>query len=125
MEKLNFDELDKIPIPAGLEQRLSSSIDQWERMEHAKRRRLRMKTIGIAASIALLSGIGLYFYNQPSKSAGLRDTYSDPETAYKEAEKAIGLVAENLNRGMDQYKNANDKVYKAQKVLEKQFKIME
>lgn len=125
MEKLNFDELDKIPIPTGLEQRLSSSIDQWERMEHAKRRSLRMKTIGIAASIALLSGIGLYFYHQPSKSAGLRDTYSDPETAYKEAEKAIGLVAENLNRGMNQYKNANNKVYKAQKVLEKQFKIME
>lgn len=125
MEKLNFDELDKIPIPAGLEQRLSSSIDLWGKMEHAKRRSLRIKTIGIAASIALLSGIGLYFYNQPNESAGLRDTYSDPETAYKEAEKAIGLVAENLNRGMYQYKNANDKVYKAQKILEKQFKIME
>ena len=31
MDKLNFEELERIPIPEGLEERLSARIDEWER----------------------------------------------------------------------------------------------
>ena len=33
MDELKIDELEKIPIPEGLEERLSMKIDEWEQAE--------------------------------------------------------------------------------------------
>ena len=30
MDELNYEELERIPIPEGLEERLSAKIDEWE-----------------------------------------------------------------------------------------------
>ena len=33
MDELNWKELEQIPIPEGLEERLSAKIDEWEKRE--------------------------------------------------------------------------------------------
>lgn len=133
MEKLNIEELERIPIPEGLEERLSMKIDEWEKAEKEEveaskeqednilsMHRFRyMKIASIAAAFILVIGIGLYMN---SGSKGHTDTYSDPQTAYNEAEKAIELLAANLNKGFDAYSEANEKGANAQRLLYKYFK---
>lgn len=101
-----------IPIPEGLEQRLSDKIDEWERLEIAKTKRtVRLRTfIAVAASLVIVAGIGWHVYSsQPQAELGAQDTYSDPEVAYNEAQKAVELLAANLNKGMDMYYQSIEK----------------
>ena len=37
MDELNFEELERIPIPEGLEERLSAKIDEWEKEEQKQK----------------------------------------------------------------------------------------
>lgn len=50
------------------------------------------------------------------------DTFNDPAKAYIETQKALTLVAENLNTGFEQMENATNKIEKSNKVLDKQIK---
>ena len=76
MDELNWKELEQIPIPEGLEERLEKKIDEWEESEkrkvkseeskHSHLSHLRpltsyLKVTAIAASIALIFGVGFYF----------------------------------------------------------------
>ena len=36
MDKLNWKELEQIPVPQGVEERLSAKIDEWELAEQVK-----------------------------------------------------------------------------------------
>ena len=67
MDELNLKALEQIPIPEGLEERLSAKIDEWEREElqqkapKAQRRSLLPKALrytAVAASVALVFGVG-------------------------------------------------------------------
>lgn len=133
MEEIDFKELDNIPIPEGLEERLTDSIDKWEKAEHKHTQRLRRTAVAIAASVLMVAGIGIYFYADTlsdkedsdtqaiaSSDSGTTDTYSDPKVAYREAEKAIDLLAYNLNRGIRQYEEATDKCRRIQESMGKQ-----
>ena len=42
MDELNLKALEQIPIPEGLEERLSAKIDQWEHDEKQAKRRIRL-----------------------------------------------------------------------------------
>lgn len=138
MEEIDFKELDNIPIPEGLEERLTDSIDKWEKAEHKHTQRLCKTAVAIAASVLAVAGISIYFYADTSSddgtsdtqaiassSSGTTDTYSDPKVAYREAEKAIDLLAYNLNRGIRQYEEATDKCRRIQKSMGKQTNIKE
>jgi hypothetical protein len=138
MEEIDFKELDNIPIPEGLEERLSASIDKWEKAEHKHTQRLRKTAVAIAASVLAVAGISIYFYADTSSDDGTSDTqvlassgngttdtYSDPKVAYREAEKAIDLLAYNLNRGIRQYEEATDKCRRIQESMGKQTNIKE
>lgn len=132
MDELKIDELEKIPIPEGLEERLSMKIDEWEQAEKEEvdvseeqdgnavslRRFRYMKIASIAAAFILVIGIGLYL-NHTHK--GETDTFTDPQMARVEAEKAIGLFAENLNKGFEAYTEASEKAAHAQKILNKYY----
>lgn len=101
-----------ITIPEGLEQRLSDKIDEWERLEIAKTKRtVRLRTfIAVAASLVIVAGIGWNIYSSRSEvELGTQDTYSDPEVAYNEAQKAVELLASNLNKGMNVYYQSIEK----------------
>lgn len=123
INELNIEELERIPIPEGLEERLSAKIDEWD----AASRTVAIQTppkggwgvFALAASFILVCGIGLYFALAPTNK-GTIDTYDDPEIASLEAQKALQLLATNLNKGMAQYEAANAKGRQAEEILYKQ-----
>lgn len=131
MDGLNWKELEQIPIPEGLEERLEAKIDEWEHAEKQTRKpRLMfpkaMRYAAIAACIALVFGVGFYFLQHEDEPINLaeQDTYPDPAVAQREAEKALNLLAYNLNKGMGQLEKAKAISDRAEITLNKQLNIM-
>ena len=112
MDGLNWKELEQIPIPEGLEERLEAKIDEWERAEEqTKAKRLMfpkaMRYGAIAACVALVFGVGYHLLNQDKyTNLAEQDTYQDPLLAQQEAERALTLLAVNLNKGMGHLEKA-------------------
>lgn len=75
-----------------------------------------------AAVLLIMAGIGYSIQQQREKQYQLivadfgEDTYQDPEVAYKETQKALQLLARNLNKGTEQieklsyFNEATDKI---------------
>lgn len=133
MEGLNWKELEQIPIPEGLEERLSAKIDEWEESEKRKVKSEKLKYLfpsylkvtAIAASVALVFGVGYYFLShEESVNLAEQDTYKDPVVAQQEAEKALNLLAYNLNKGMGQLEKAKAISERTETTLNKQLNIL-
>ena len=142
MEELNWKELEQIPIPEGLEERLEKKIDEWEKKEREKVKvksekskyphtshliplTSYLKITGIAASIVLVFGLGFYFlHHQEAANLAEQDTYHDPAVAQLEAERALNLLAANLNKGMGQLEKAKAISDRTEQTLNKQLNIM-
>lgn len=135
MDELNFEELERIPIPEGLEERLSAKIDEWERKsltpalsqgEGDKRRHFFRPRIlqyaAAAACIAIVLGLG---YQKFGQKPAEQDTYQDPILAQQEAERALTLLAMNLNKGMKHLEKANAISEKAEKTLNEQLNALQ
>ncbi|WP_339835606.1 hypothetical protein [uncultured Flavobacterium sp.] len=58
------------------------------------------KWIGIAASVVLVTMIATYLYQNTTKKEDL-GTFDSPEEAFVETHKALQLVANNINSGME------------------------
>ena len=136
MDKLNWKELEQIPIPEGLEERLEAKIDEWEEREKVKvqseKRKVQylfpsyLKVTAIAASVALVFGVGYYFLSQEDPvNLAEQDTYQDPAVAQREAEKALDLLAYNLNKGMGQMEKAKAISDRTEMTLNKQLNVLE
>ena len=115
-------------VPEELEKKLSGLIDTWEQEEQEKLSIKRVRKTnwiwvgGIAASIILIFSIWTYTsYNQLNTQNLQADTYSNPDEAFKEAQKALALVSKNLNKGMVQLESANSQIKKVDDILNKQF----
>jgi hypothetical protein len=81
---------------AGFGERIISSFYEKERIEKVHgRRKFILVVSGIAAGLAILTGV--YFFLERDRD--LRDTYSDPETAYNEAMIILYNVSGRLNNG--------------------------
>ena len=130
MDRLNYEALERIPIPEGLEERLSAKIDEWEQEEtkqKAQRRRLpsALRYMAVAASVALVLGVGLHLMRQDKETnLAEQDTYQDPMQAQQEAERALNLLAYNLNKGMGHLEKAKALSDKTEKSLNKQLKVL-
>lgn len=123
-------ELERIPIPEGLEERLSNKIDEWEREEKQNTRHIRLpralRYTAIAASFALMMGVGFHWLGQEQPvNRAEQDTYQDPVLAQQEAERALNLLALNLNKGMQQLEKAKALSDKTERTLNKQLKALE
>jgi hypothetical protein len=131
MDTLNWNELDRIPIPEGLEERLEAKIDEWEKEEEqrTKRRSLMPKVLrytAIAASIAVVFGVGYHFIDSGEPvNLGQQDTYQDPILAQQEAERALNLLAVNLNKGMTQMEKARAISERTEITLNKQLSVLQ
>lgn len=90
----------EIPVPEGLEDRLSVAIDEWaaleERPKHSRMYRLRWIS-GIAASVLMVVAFSWSLY-EPAR----KDTCATPEEAYMEAHDALMQFALALNKGTEQ-----------------------
>ena len=129
MDELDYKALEQIPIPEGLEERLSTKIDQWEQEEQkAQRRRLfpkALRYIAAAASVALVIGVGYNLLNQErDRILAEQDTYQDPIKAQQEAERALMLLAVNLNKGMGHLEKAKALSDKTEKNLYEQLNVL-
>eukprot|EP00825_Cyclidium_porcatum_P005505 TRINITY_DN12685_c0_g1_i1.p1 TRINITY_DN12685_c0_g1~~TRINITY_DN12685_c0_g1_i1.p1 ORF type:complete len:394 (-),score=47.96 TRINITY_DN12685_c0_g1_i1:599-1780(-) len=101
-----------------------STQSTWEKKEergpHQKRRITNWHWIsGIAAGLFLILSMGLYTHLEQQEPV-LTDTYSNPNDAYKEAQKALLLVSDNLNKGVSELENAQKGMNKANKILDEQ-----
>ena len=131
MDELNYKTLEQIPIPEGLEERLSKMIDEWEQAEkvqRAPRRRLLPRSLrytAVAASMALVFGMGYHYFGQNEQTnLAEQDTYQDPALAQQEAERALNLLAANLNKGVGHLEKAKVLSDKAENTLNKQLKAL-
>ena len=75
--------------------------------------------LSVAASVAVLLGVGLFtlnHYNQP-KSEDL-GTYDDPEVAFRETQKALAMISESVNKGigsmnyLNEYEQSKNRIFK-------------
>lgn len=124
MKNTDWHEIDKIPLPDRLEERLSASIDKWETEERLtlSPRHGKKKWTGIAAGIAVAVGIGWYALPKPEKPDvrfSAYDTYTDPVKAKEEIERAVNLIAYNFERGIKQLDKMEAATQKAQKAINK------
>ena len=132
MDELNLKTLEQIPIPEGLEERLSAKIDEWEKEEKqqkAKHRSLFPKALrytAAAASVVLVVGVGIHLLSQDKyMDLAEQDTYQDPMQARMEAERALNLLAMNLNKGMGHLEKAKALSDKTEQTLNEQLKVFE
>lgn len=134
MDELNLEELERIPIPEGLEERLSAKIDEWERKSltpalskgEGERKRISFRPhilqyAAVAACIAIVFGLG---YQKFEQNPAEQDTYQDPVLAKQEAERALTLLAMNLNKGMEHLEKVNTINKKAEKTLNEQLNLL-
>ena len=134
MDRLNYEALERIPIPEGLEARLSAKIDEWEQAEKEQKQQKAQHRVllpralrytAIAASFALVFGVGYHLLSEDSiMNRAEQDTYQDPRLAQQEAERALNLLAYNLNKGMGHLEKAKALSDKTEKTLNKQLKVL-
>ena len=106
-----------VHIPDHLEEKLSSYID---RLPDKKRQVLFSRNwkwiSGIAAGIILAISTGLYVYRQPSSKR-----LSDQEIyACAEAQRALILVSQKLNKGTNQWQQAQKEIIETNRIVNKQ-----
>lgn len=106
MTEFNLKDLDDIQIPEHLEHRLAAQIDAWAEAESAQSKRRpiglprRAAWTSVAAAVIIAAGLTWHFI-QPSEQNLAVGEITDPEIAQREAERALQLLAVNLQKGMD------------------------
>lgn len=108
-----------VDLPEGLEERLSASIGRWQ--QESQRRRpwlrpsIRRWSMGIAASLLIAAGMGIYLQKSEPKQ---HDTFTNPALAYQETQRALQLFATALQKGEAQMAKAEKTTLKVQQTLE-------
>ena len=125
MDEPNLKTLEQIPIPEGLEERLSAKIDEWEREKKPRRRISVLRYVAAAACFALVFGVGYHLMNKnENTNLAEQDTYQDPVKAQQEAERALNMLAMNLNKGMGHLEKAKALSDKTEQSFYEKLKVM-
>ena len=124
LKYLNLKRTGEAEVPEGLEERLSMKIDLWAEEEKRANSALESKVvvptvsflarfrpyrnIAVAACISLIIGIGSVIGLLGQGNNAHKDTFDNPELARIEAEKALYLLAYNMEKGTKHLKQAKD-----------------
>ena len=84
-----------------------------------KSRKRQIAWISVAASVIVLLGVGIYAFNNGTgmKSNQELGTYDNPEEAFKQTQKALALLSNNVNVGIgsiqyvQNYENTKDQIF--------------
>lgn len=131
MNEQQIDELIKqalqteAQLPKGLEARLSAHIDalaaaEQPRIQPRSHHSWWIRIGGIAAAFAgALLWIAL---ERPSEPPIMADTFSDPKEAALVAEKALVLLSQNLNKGLEQAQASAEEMRQINQIINKHLK---
>jgi hypothetical protein len=79
----------------------------------------KAKWLSIAATVVVMLGVGTFMYwNSEKPVSGNYGSYDDPEIALKETQKALALVSEKLNVGIEsvsyitEYEQSKNRIFK-------------
>lgn len=115
-------------VPAGLEEKLNRMIDEKADEEQHFFRRNRTKRNwrwvgGIAATLLLLVGIGYGITNmgEGMRPPTPRDTFTNPEDAYRALQATLIEVSVNLNKGIEQIEETQKDVMQVNQEIMKEF----
>ena len=124
LKYLNLKRTGEAEVPEGLEERLSMKIDLWAEEEKKASSALGAnptipsvsflarfrpyRNIAAAACISIIIGIGSVIGLLGKGNNAHKDTYDNPELARIEAEKALYLLAYNMEKGTKHLKQAKD-----------------
>jgi hypothetical protein len=86
--------------------------------DHDKKRNVAW--LSIAASVVVLMGIGTYVYYNYEDANSNQDlgTYDDPEVAFRQTQKALALLSNNVNVGIEsvqyikEYQESKELIFK-------------
>ena len=112
-------------LPKGLQERLEKQIDSLTEAERphirlAPARSFRWIVSGIAAAF-----IGTLFWIQIAQKAAPptpADTFSDPKEAALVAEKALVMLSQNLNKGLEQAQASTEEMRQINQIINKHLK---
>lgn len=74
--------------------------------------------VSIAASAVILLGIGTYAYYNVASTKQELGTYNDPQVAFRQTQKALALLSNHVNTGIEsvqyiqEYQNSKELVFK-------------
>lgn len=103
---------------------LFSYFSQAKEHEYSKQIPLQSKKravawLSVAASVVVLLGIGSYLYwNTNQSSQQNLGTYNDPEVAFRETQKALAMLSNHVNTGIEsvqyiqEYENSKNLIFK-------------
>ena len=79
----------------------NQATQQFEKTVLLQTKKQYGKWLSVAASLVLMAGM-LTFFNTTQPAANTNDlgTYNDPETAFRETQKALNMVSKNVNVGV-------------------------
>jgi hypothetical protein len=84
-----------------------------------KQNKVKKYNLSIAAAVLVLLGIGVYTWKSKEANAPKSLTeINDPEVAFRETQKALALLSEHLNTGiesvqyLDNYQQSKNKIFK-------------
>lgn len=79
----------------------------------------KMSWLAVAASLGVLLGVGIYTFNNVSNDKTNKElgTYNDPEEAFRETQKALAMLSNHVNVGIESiqyienYENTKDQIF--------------
>lgn len=116
---------ESILVPKTTESKLISLIDTLDDKGKKKNNKVRNICIWVAsaaACIAIIFSIGLQSNqnnNDNQIAIEAKDTFSDPNEAYREVEKALLLVSNNMNKGIEQLSIISNNIDKTNDIFNK------
>ena len=111
IEKMSIEDLERISadesiiVPDGLESRVFQPKNNRPRWWTA---------ISIAASLAILGGIGMVWYD---RSRPLEDTFDDPALAYAMVEETLAKMSQNVDICVKSVEKSRDIILKPSEVM--------
>ncbi|HEX8016141.1 MAG TPA: hypothetical protein VF465_12980 [Flavobacterium sp.] len=98
-------------------------LDQTDKAIPLQTKKQNVGWLSIAASVVVLLGIGTYFYTSeknttPVVAQSELGTYDNPEKAFAETQKALALLSNNVNVGIEsvqyikEYEQSKNKIFK-------------
>lgn len=113
-------------FPQVKEQKSTQEFKNLARTDEAiplKTKKRNVAWLSIAASVVVLLGVGTYFYVSEKNAAPVvaqseLGTYDDPEEALAATQKALALLSNNVNVGIEsvqyikEYEQSKNKIFK-------------